>query len=177
VKNVCLRFDYDAPEASLVLPAEHAFFDQSTKLAQKYLTSPLKLVVVIGIGGSNLGTKAIYDALYGHFKDIATVEKPLLVFLDTLHQSHIEQFGAFLKKHHYSPHEYVVNVVTKSGTTTETLANTELLISMLSKSESRIVVTTDKNSPLDHIAKKIGWETLTIPRLVGTAVGRGVRRP
>jgi glucose-6-phosphate isomerase len=167
VKNVCLRYDYDVPEASLVLPAEDSFLKQSTDLAKKFRSSSLKLVVVIGIGGSNLGTQAIYEALYGHFKDITTVEKPLIIFLDTLNQSSLEQLAHFLKKYRFASHEYVINVVTKSGTTTETLANTELILPLLSKSKSRVVATTDSHSPLYDIAQKKGWDVLTIPKMVG----------
>src|SRR5690606_38746497 len=53
---------YDAPESSINLPSDDERIDRALSLAQETGASA-KTVLVIGIGGSNLGTEALYQAL------------------------------------------------------------------------------------------------------------------
>ncbi|MFQ6011706.1 MAG: hypothetical protein ACE5KG_05995, partial [Nitrososphaerales archaeon] len=62
----------------------------------------------------------------------------------------------------------VVNAVTKSGSTTETIANLEVLLEVLhDDSKNPVVVTTDKGSKLETLARKKGFRILSIPQKVG----------
>src|SRR3989344_1756589 len=167
INDVILEFNYDVAEASLVLPAEYHFINDSKQLAQLYKNPELRLIIIIGIGGSNLGTRAIYDALEGHFSPIKTEDKPTVLFLDTLNKSFISQLAAYIKKNNMKDENYVVNIISKSGTTTETVMNYELIAAVLPQIVKRTVVTTDKGSKLDILARELNMPVLTIPKNVG----------
>lgn len=115
-----------------------------------------KTVFVIGIGGANLATKAIYDAHLGFAEGIIDQERKM-IFLDTNDaetmaavELHIGTLG--------SSAEFVVVLVSKSGKTIETLANAEFLVSRLEKTfgsvSDRIIVVTSQNSKLHTEAKE-----------------------
>ena len=65
----------------------------------------------------------------------------------------------------------ILNVISKSGTTTETIANAEVLIDLLRRHKKEykncINVTSDKDSELWNIAVKEGFNVLEIPKKVG----------
>ena len=90
---------------------------------------------VIGMGGSSLGTKAIYDFLKKKIKKN-------FYFFDNLQSETIN-----LKKK-----KYVNLIVSKSGNTVETIVNSNLLIS---KSDKNIFITEKKNSFLNSLAEKL----------------------
>ena len=75
--------NYNSDEASINLPADENLFDEVMKLRNEKATSELKYIVDIGIGGSNLGTKAIYDALFGAFDLYEPERFPKMIFADT----------------------------------------------------------------------------------------------
>lgn len=85
------------------------------------------LMIVVGIGGSNLGTQAIYEALHGkegnlHFP---------LFFADTIDSDHIY---ALLQRAEYAlknKRAIIITVISKSGSTTETIANFECFLVLL----------------------------------------------
>src|SRR3989338_921403 len=56
---------YDGYASSINLPADRAMFSKVKKLAKKYRKAAV--IVVIGIGGSNLGAMAVYDAVKGKY--------------------------------------------------------------------------------------------------------------
>ncbi|MDO8571720.1 MAG: hypothetical protein Q7R79_03500, partial [bacterium] len=73
---------------------------------------------------------------------------------------------------HTSPKQLLINVISKSGGTTETIANTEFLIAQLAarfgkKILDRVLVTTDEGSPLWKRAVEKGVAVLPIPARVG----------
>ena len=90
---------------------------------------------VIGMGGSSLGTKAIYDFLKKKIKKN-------FYFFDNLQNEII----SFKKKRH------VNLIVSKSGNTVETIVNSNLLIN---KSDKNIFITEKKNSFLNSLAEKL----------------------
>ncbi len=162
---------YSEPESSINLPFDDSIeMSASTVVAQKRQNG-LKYVVVVGIGGSNLGTKAVYDALYGHFDNVEPDRLPRMLFLDTSNASFLKRSFSHLNRFISDPQEIVINVVSKSGATTETMANMEFLVDALEKHlpevTNRIVATTDEGSPLWEVAKKKDWSRLPIPKQVG----------
>lgn len=112
--------------------------------------------VVIGIGGSSLGNRALHNALNHPF-----INKPRIFFLENVDPSTIKGLMDILdfKK-------TVFNVITKSGETIETMANFLVLRRFVDK--SRIIVTTDpEKGELRRIAKEEGYVTLDVPPEVG----------
>lgn len=166
---------YDTPESALYLPLDGRVQTEVKRAAKKCASEKLKYVVVIGIGGSNLGTKAVYDAFRGPYdlacRSQALREKPKLLFLDTISDGALHAVREILEREVESSEELLVNLISKSGTTTESIANFELLhqalLGRFSDLGSRVVVTTDHHSALWKEGERRGFELLAIPKQVG----------
>ncbi len=170
LRHVVAAKDYSAKEAAIILPHDDSYFEHVRSIAYAYQSSQLKYVIVVGIGGSNLGTKAIYEAVLAerlHLKK----RTPELLFLETVNET---SFASIIKhiESVTSPEEILVNIVSKSGLTTETIACFEALYGYLKDrfeddAKYRIVVTTDEGSTLDGRARAHGCSVLYIPKQVG----------
>src|SRR3989344_4183760 len=161
--------DYHLHEEALRLPLDPDILAQVKKMAKHFATSRLKYVIVIGIGGSNLGTKAVYDALNGSY-DLALPRLPKLLFIDTLSGNTIAELNDILAPVEHAQ-DMLINLISKSGTTVESIANFELIYQMLEKRfpniASRVVCTTDRGSALWEIGEQRGFGLLQIPAIVG----------
>ncbi|HEY4673582.1 MAG TPA: hypothetical protein VIH03_05390 [Nitrososphaerales archaeon] len=153
--------DYEDEAASLILPREARFAAQSKSLAHEF--SETRLVVVVGVGGSNLGTMAVQEAVLGKSYDIDHPEKQIL-YADTVDSDSIDSIVRILQR---TKGKVLVNAVSKSGDTTETAANLEVLLSKLSDNLSSAVITTDEGSRFEKLAKSMGLKMLTIPKKIG----------
>ncbi len=175
----------EAPEASLLAPHDEAHTAQAQEAVAQLRTSSLRYVVVIGIGGSNLGTRAVYDALGGfHATQFPTQDSyntPRMVFFDTVDAQALARGKALIDALQL-PEEIVMVVVSKSGNTTETVFNAELLIAALTEKfgtagKGRVVVISEDHSPLAEAARAAGVCVVPHPPMVGgrysvfTAVG------
>lgn len=131
------------------------------QLAKK-ISKPEHLVI-IGIGGSNLGTQAVHEAILGK-------NHPNVHYADTVDSDNISNIlhtiNAAAKKG-----KVLINAITKSGTTTETVANFQIFFDFLKKHDKNykkhVVITTDDGSPLQTLAVKQGFQYLTIPDIPG----------
>lgn len=146
------------------------------KKAAKTIRKNNEVLVVCGIGGSYLGARAAIEALNGLFKD----DSLEIIFLgQTLSPNYISQALNHLKNK-----KFAINVISKSGTTTETSVAfrllKELLISKvgLEQANKAIYATTDKaRGALKQEALANKYETFIIPDDIGgrysviTAVG------
>lgn len=170
IKQVRGSGTYDQPECSINLPDDQQLLNGVNDLVKQKVSDSLKYSVVIGIGGSNLGTKAIYDALFG-YRDVMEAERfPKLLFAETTDP---EWLAALMTLLHgvKSPDEVLITVISKSGGTTETLANFEIIIGTLQglfgDVRQRVVAITDDGSSLMETAKSQGIASLPIPKLIG----------
>lgn len=146
------------------------------KKAAETIRKNYEVLVVCGIGGSYLGARAAIEALNGLFKD----DSLEIIFLgQTLSPNYIAQALNHLKNK-----KFAINVISKSGTTTETSVAfrllKELLISKvgLEQANKAIYATTDKaRGALKQEAFANKYETFIIPDDIGgrysviTAVG------
>lgn len=134
------------------------------------------VLVCIGIGGSYLGTKAIYDALTPAFQKNGV---ELLFLGQTLSASYTMQALAYLQDKDFS-----VNVISKSGTTTEPAVAYRFVRALMEEKYSadeirrRTFITTDKEKgALKSLANEQQFETFVVPDDIGgrysflTAVG------
>lgn len=162
---------FDVAEGSLCLTDDAETFKAVQGMVKSFKRPELKVVLVIGIGGSNLGTKAIYDACGGSFDSLEMERTPKLLFADTCDPVLITNVGDMLKILITKPEELVINLISKSGGTTESIVNAEILIQLLRKKFpeilQRVVVTTDKESKLWNAALALGISVLEIPKKVG----------
>jgi len=127
-------------------------------------------VCVLGIGGSALGNTALNTALNGPFHNLQPPKgQPRLFVLDNIDP---EWIGPFLET--VDPAKTVFNVVSKSGTTAETMSQflilREALIQRLGEKAQRehIVITTDESKGvLREIVKRDGYRAFVVPDGVG----------
>ena len=123
--------------------------------------------VVIGIGGSYLGARAVIEALQNHFAPL-TGEQPIIVYAGhNMSEDYLADLIALLDKKDYS-----LAVISKSGTTTEPAIAFRILKQHLinkygeEEAASRIVAITDKaRGALKQLAK--GYKTYIVPDDVG----------
>lgn len=129
-------------------------------------------IAVLGIGGSALGARAIQAALlrpfWNELDDEARSYYPRAYVLDNLDPS---TFGPFLRR--VDLRRTLFNVVSKSGKTTETLAQFLVVRAALEAElgdgwRRHVVITTDPTEgPLRRLAEKERIATLPIPPNVG----------
>jgi glucose-6-phosphate isomerase len=163
---------YHTSYASLAVPFDEQIKERVTAVAtQKKKLKPTVLVVV-GIGGSSLGAKAVYQAIFGRLRTAVGADVPLLYFAETVDADRMAAILSILEQELALGNNVLINVVTKSGTTTETVANFSVLVEMLKKYRPEdyaelVVVTTDKDSPLWHVGQHELFTCLEIPKMVG----------
>ena len=139
--------NYSMPEAALYCPYDKLIINKTEQLAKKFGFATN--IILIGIGGSNLGTKTIYK-YFGSNKNI--------VFLDTINVKKIES----LKKFKLQSKNTCVIFISKSGETTESLVNAEIILKLYPKLKKNTVVISNINSPLSNFAKRNNIELLEI---------------
>lgn len=135
------------------------------------LREKCEVVVVAGIGGSYLGSKAIIEALNNSFDWLQKERKhPIVLFAGhNISEDYLAELTAFLKGKSFG----IINI-SKSGTTTETALAFRLLKTQLedqvgkTEAKSRIVAITDaKKGALRTLATQEGYKTYIIPDNVG----------
>lgn len=146
------------------------------KLAAQKIRQNSKVLVAIGIGGSYLGAQAVLDALRNPYeKD----ELEVLFVGNHLSSTQTQELINYVADKDFS-----VNVISKSGTTTEPAVTFRIFKEILEEryglegAKERIFATTDKaKGALKTLATDMGYETFVVPDDIGgrfsvlTAVG------
>ena len=157
-------------------------FARIQKAAEK-ITSDSEVLVVIGIGGSYLGARAAVEFLRHSFYNVVSKEvrkTPEIYFAgNSISGRYLSDLIQVIGDRDFS-----VNVISKSGTTTEPAIAFRVFKEMLEKkygkaeAAKRIYATTDKSrGALKKLATEEGYETFVVPDDVGgrfsvlTAVG------
>ncbi len=131
----------------------------------------IDVLVVVGIGGSYLGTKAITEALRDHFESFrAGSTNPLILFAgQNLGEDYLSALLKILDKKRYA-----IIVISKSGTTTEPAIAFRILKRHLENkvgiAESKnliFAITDEKKGALRKMAYNEGYKTYVIPDDVG----------
>jgi glucose-6-phosphate isomerase len=141
------------------------------KTIQRIQVKHIEVFVVIGIGGSYLGSKAVIDALSDSFASIkGSFEAPLIVFAG----QNISEDYLFELRDLLETKDWACAVISKSGTTTEPALAFRLLKQDLEEkygpeeSRKRIIAVTDaERGALKTLAKEEGYKTFVIPDDVG----------
>ena len=148
--------------------------------AAKKIQSNSKALVVIGIGGSYLGARAVIELLKSPNYNALSKDTPDIYFVGNgISSDALTDVIAMIGERDFS-----VNVISKSGTTTEPAIAFRIFKEMLEKkygkegARERIFATTDKaRGALKTLAAQEGYETFVVPDNVGgrysvlTAVG------
>ena len=135
------------------------------------LRSKCEVVVVVGIGGSYLGAKAVIDAISGSFDSLDNNRKnPLIVYAGhNIGEDYLYELSSYLNGKQFG----IINI-SKSGTTTEPALAFRILKKQLedaagkNEAKERIVAVTDKaRGALRSLSVKEGYKTFVIPDDVG----------
>lgn len=160
---------YETEYASINLPLDSDSHTISRRLAKEHKDA--SLVVVVGIGGSNLGTLAVQEALLGRHHNLLPGKRPRILYADTVDPAAMQRIVRLVDDELRSRRHVVINAVSKSGATTETIANLEVLLAALKRRRrdprKHVVVTTDEGSLLWQLAAQEGYALLPIPKKVG----------
>ena len=153
------------------------------KKAAKKIKKESDILVVIGIGGSYLGARAVIEALTSSFYNMLPNKQrkyPQVLYVgNNLSPNYINELIEYIGDKDFS-----VNVISKSGTTTEPAVAFRIFREILEnkygidEARSRIYATTDKaKGALKTLAQNEGYEQFVVPDNVGgrysvlTAVG------
>ena len=150
------------------------------KAAAKKIQSSCDLFIVIGIGGSYLGARAVVEFLKSPRYNLMKKDTPDIYFSGcNISGGDLDEILALCEGR-----DVCINVISKSGTTTEPAVAFRYFRAMLEKkygvdgARERIFVTTDKaRGTLKKFADEAGFETFVVPDDVGgrfsvlTAVG------
>ena len=161
--------DFSKPESALATWKDS---DLKTSVAEiKDTLGEVEHVVLIGIGGSSLGVEAIHAALKSN---------TTLHVLDSVAPYRIREIVETLKQ--IPQDDIAICAISKSGGTTETLTNTEVLLTELreiygEKPYDRTVCIGNPGNPLLDAGKLVGAHVVTMHEAIGgrysvfTAVG------
>jgi glucose-6-phosphate isomerase len=165
----------------LDLPVNYdkAEFSEIKASAEK-IKKDSEVLVVLGIGGSYLGARAVIEFIKSNNYNLVKKDTPDIYFGgNTLSSSAISELIKLIDGRDFS-----INVISKSGTTTETAVAFRIFKKIIEdkygkeEAKSRIYVTTDKKKgALKALADEEGYKTFVVPDDVGgrysvlTAVG------
>ncbi len=163
-----LPVDYDKEEFARI------------KAAAKRIQEDSDIVIVIGIGGSYLGARAAIEALKGMMYNAKKKKTPDIYFVgNSISPAYLQDIISLCEDKEFS-----VNVISKSGTTTEPAVAFRVFKALLEKkygkdgAKRRIYATTDRaKGTLKELSDREGYETFVVPDDVGgrfsvlTAVG------
>lgn len=153
------------------------------KQAAAKIQKQADVFIVVGIGGSYLGAKAVIDLLSSSFSNLNSLSErkhPQIIFAgNNMSAKYMNDLIEFIKDK-----DVAINVISKSGTTLEPAITFRILRMFLEEkygirgANERIYVTTDKEKGILHdIAVKNEYEMFVVPDNVGgrysvlTAVG------
>ncbi len=174
--------DYNDYVGWLELPTNYSKIEfKKIKQAAKRISEDSDILLVIGIGGSYLGARAVIEALTSSFDNMLQERKhPYILYVgNNLSPNYINELVEAIGNKDFS-----INVISKSGTTTEPAIAFRIFREILEskygieEARSRIYVTTDeKKGALKKLASQEGYEQFIIPDNIGgrfsvlTAVG------
>ncbi len=165
---VDLPVDYDKEEFARI------------KAAAKKIQQDSDVLVVIGIGGSYLGARAAIEALKGTLYNAKKKDTPEIYFVgNSISPAYLQDVIGLCEGKDFS-----VNIISKSGTTTEPAVAFRVFKGLLEEkygregAKARIYATTDRaRGTLKELSDAEGYETFVVPDDVGgrysvlTAVG------
>jgi len=138
---------------------------EDIKTTAEYIRSNCDVFIVIGIGGSYLGARAVIDALSPYFSKT----KPEIIYAG--HQLSSDYLAELLD--YIKDREVMVNVISKSGTTLEPALAFESILAFMenkygNEAAKRIFATTDeKTGTLLELSKEKGFKRFVVPDDIG----------
>ncbi len=157
---------YEDERSSVNLPFDEELHARSLAVARE--CAGAALVVVVGIGGSNLGTLAVFEAVRGALQ--LSGDAPRVLFADTVDARRTGQILQAMEEVMGAGGRVLVIGVSKSGGTMETIANFEVVLERHRAGGGRpedVVVISGEGSGFWRLAVEEGFRVLPIPATVG----------
>lgn len=154
--------DLTIPEAGLAAVFSDAGLRKATEIHEKL--GNVRHVFLIGIGGSSLGTEALYTALGSQVS---------LTVWDSLEEVSSGEVTDLLTAHNLTAADCAILIISKSGTTTETITNAATILSACEsvwgeeETSARVVVISEEGSPLKRVSEEEGYTFCEHPHAVG----------
>jgi len=161
VKTIIETSDTTQPEYSLAHAKNPDLHDTLDSLKKQF--KGIQHLVLVGIGGSNLGTEAVHSTL--------DTEAVTLHTLDTVSATAIDRLVRKLHKVNNAK-KIAICVISKSGNTAETLVNASMLLQMLEAKfgktiYSQTIFIGDQGTPFMKTGKQLGVTCVAMPTIVG----------
>lgn len=161
VATVIADHDASQPEYSLSHLADPGLYDTLEHLKKEF--KGVKHVIVVGIGGSNLGVEAIHEVLDNG--------KVTLHSLDTIAPYQVERLLSDLRGVR-SAKQVAVCVISKSGGTAETMVNAGVLLAALEKKFKKSIYKQtifigNQGTDFMKAGKRLGVHLVSMPDIVG----------
>jgi glucose-6-phosphate isomerase len=162
---------YNSVYASLNLSRDSELRAHIKKIVQDKKALRPTILIVVGIGGSNLGTLAVHQALYGQFYNQQNPDIKLY-FADGVDTDYTQDLVLLAQQELERGNPVLVAIISKSGSTTETVVNTELFLYLLRAAYPEtyvnyVVIITDHGSALWDYAGEHHMARIAIPAQVG----------
>ena len=176
IKNELIELKKSLLQENSLYDAFKTPFDKKAQenvyeVARSLLLLKPTMVVLVGIGGSSMGTMAIMQALFGSYYNDGC---PLISFYgaDTIDNDQQIQLLHRAERELAQGGSVIVCIVSKSGATSETLINASFFIELLKKYKMQdynryVAVVSDEHSPLHAIAVSQGYTYVSMPTMVG----------
>ena len=142
IRIILQKIDYHTKDSKNLLYQLNSNFKFNFKLDDLKKFKKFKKIVIIGMGGSILGSEAIYNFLYHK------IDKKV-IFLNNINLKEVENLK---KKKDYKKTLFIV--ISKSGNTIETISNFISLNIIKKNSKNIIIITEKKNNTLYKLSKK-----------------------
>lgn len=163
---------YIHPESSLFISSDETYQKDIKKKLTRFTKS--KHVILVAIGGSLQGTHAVYKAC-------ADKNSPRLTIVDSIEDKYVED-TEHIFNHVKNPNDIALVVISKSGSTTETMLNAVNIISLGEKKFGpeflkRVIFIGNEDTAFLEAGKKKKILCFTLPNIIGgrfsvfTAVG------
>ncbi len=163
---------WKSPYGFMELPKNRFQYDAIKKIVSRVRKQGIKNLVILGIGGSSLGTETIFEALlhpFHNYSDETRNRLPRYFILDNIDPHKINRTVDMVRKE--IEHTLLV-VISKSGETPETISQFMIFKKLMEKNKNfreRIILITDqKKGILKQISdKEGGYDVLNVPEGVG----------
>lgn len=161
IQRVHEENDSTQAEYALVHAKNPEVHDQLEEIVKKY--KGITHLVVVGIGGSNLGLEAVHAVLGDKNVTLHT--------LDTISAHEIQQLIDKLSSVR-TVKKLAICVISKSGNTAETLVNAGILIDVLEQKFTKAIYQQtifigDSNTTFMKVGKRLGVTSISMPEVVG----------
>lgn len=165
VKSIGQEDGYNSPEAALFLPSDSELLQELKEVRTSLAADKLTDVVVVGMGGSIRGTQAVYDLL-------ADESSARLHAIDSVSEHQIADTVRSLRRSVNSVKQLAVCIISKSGQTTETIANANVLLKELgdiydaTAVQNQTFIVSQPASQLQKQANSLGVKVVNIPEQI-----------